>query len=59
VLNAEIKPAPGNTAVPPHTTDAPNKFLVMSKFLYIPAKNFYVLVQRVNTEVYVYRLTAP
>ncbi len=55
----EIKPAPGNTVVPPHTTDAPNKFLVMSKFLYIPAKNFYVLVQRVNTEVYVYRLTAP
>src|SRR6266849_1816501 len=40
----EIKPAPGNTVVPPHTTDAPNKFLVMSKFLYIPAKNFYVLV---------------
>jgi hypothetical protein len=31
----------------------------MSKFLYIPGKNFYVLVQRVNTEVHVYRLTAP
>jgi hypothetical protein len=45
--------------VPPHTTDAPNNFLVMSKFLYIPGKNFYVLVQRVNTEVHVYRLTAP
>lgn len=55
----EIRPAPGNTVVPPHTTDAPNKFLVMSKFLYIPGKNFYVLVQRVNTEVYVYRLPAP
>jgi hypothetical protein len=56
---AEIKPAPGNTVVPPHTTDAPNNFLVMSKFLYIPGKNFYVLVQRVSTEVHVYRLTAP
>ncbi len=31
----------------------------MSKFLYIPSKNFYVLVQTVDTEAYVYRLAVP
>jgi hypothetical protein len=31
----------------------------MSKFLYIPSKNFYLLVQSVDTEVHVYRLPPP
>ena len=36
--------------------DGADKILVMSKFLHIPSKNFYLLVQSVDTEVHVYRL---
>lgn len=56
----EVKAAPGNTVAPPTIhADGADKILVMSKFLYIPGKNFYLLVQTVNTEVYVYRLPSP
>src|SRR5216684_1936418 len=56
----EVKPVPGNTVIPPTIhRDGPDKILVMSKFLYIPSKNVYVLVQTVDTEVYIYRLAMP
>ena len=56
----EVKAAPDNTVSPPTIfTDQPGKILVMSKFLYIPSKNFYVLVQTAETEVYIYRIAPP
>jgi hypothetical protein len=57
---SEIKAASDNAVTPPVIhSDGPDKILVMSKFLYIPSKNFYVLVQTVDTEVYVLRLPSP
>ena len=56
----EVKPARGNTVTPPTIhADGADKILVMSKFLYIPSKSFYLLVQSVDTEVHVYRLPPP
>jgi len=56
----EVRPRPENAVTPPTIhTDQVGKILVMSKFLYIPSKNFYVLVQTVDTEAYVYRLAVP
>lgn len=52
----EIKAAPNNTTVPPDIHGTPGKILAMSKFLYIPSKNLYVLAQTVDTSVYLYRL---
>jgi hypothetical protein len=56
----EVKPARGNTVTPPTIhADGADKILVMSKFLYIPSKSLYLLVQSVDTEVHVYRLPPP
>lgn len=54
---AEVAAAATNTVAPPTIFGADvGKILVMSKFLYVPAKNIYVLVQTVDTNVYVYKL---